>query len=76
MNDKSFLVKHTHYACLSLTSLTCIAISSIFFGNDDSIGIMIGDAIDKVGPNGFPSVESSYSFETSVDCGGAHGGKM
>ncbi|CAK9171409.1 unnamed protein product [Ilex paraguariensis] len=43
------------------------AIASISAGNDESIGIMIADAIDKVGPDGVLSIESSSSFETTVD---------
>ncbi|KAJ8563522.1 hypothetical protein K7X08_031974 [Anisodus acutangulus] len=42
------------------------AIASISAGNDDEIGTMIADAIDKVGPDGVLSVESSSSFETTV----------
>ncbi|KAL5985171.1 hypothetical protein ACLOJK_036409 [Asimina triloba] len=43
------------------------AVASISSGNDDFIGTMIADAIDKVGPDGVLSIESSSSFETSVD---------
>ncbi|KVI00130.1 Chaperonin Cpn60 [Cynara cardunculus var. scolymus] len=43
------------------------AIASISAGNDDIIGSMIADAIDKVGPDGVLSIESSSSFETTVD---------
>ncbi|KAL6516690.1 hypothetical protein OROGR_019995 [Orobanche gracilis] len=43
------------------------AIASISAGNDESIGIMIADAVDKVGPDGVLSIESSSSFETTVD---------
>ncbi|XP_071717782.1 ruBisCO large subunit-binding protein subunit alpha [Rutidosis leptorrhynchoides] len=43
------------------------AIASISAGNDDVIGTMIADAIDKVGPDGVLSIESSSSFETTVD---------
>ncbi|KAL0417695.1 UNVERIFIED_CONTAM: RuBisCO large subunit-binding protein subunit alpha, chloroplastic [Sesamum radiatum] len=43
------------------------AIASISAGNDESIGTMIADAIDKVGPDGVLSIESSSSFETTVD---------
>ncbi|KAK1411952.1 hypothetical protein QVD17_32837 [Tagetes erecta] len=43
------------------------AIASISAGNDDTIGTMIADAIDKVGPDGVLSIESSSSFETTVD---------
>eukprot|EP00250_Pteridium_aquilinum_P012836 c20975_g1_i1 orf=270-2078(+) len=42
------------------------AVASISAGNDDAIGTMIADAIDKVGPDGVLSIESSSSFETSV----------
>ncbi|KAL1558157.1 ruBisCO large subunit-binding protein subunit alpha [Salvia divinorum] len=43
------------------------AIASISAGNDETIGTMIADAIDKVGPDGVLSIESSSSFETTVD---------
>ncbi|KAH9327602.1 hypothetical protein KI387_007780 [Taxus chinensis] len=43
------------------------AIASISAGNDDFVGTMIADAIDKVGPDGVLSIESSSSFETSVE---------
>ncbi|XP_073022439.1 ruBisCO large subunit-binding protein subunit alpha [Primulina eburnea] len=43
------------------------AIATISAGNDDTIGIMIADAVDKVGPDGVLSIESSSSFETTVD---------
>lgn len=42
------------------------AIASISAGNDESIGAMIADAIDKVGPDGVLSIESSSSLETTV----------
>ncbi|XP_019188982.1 PREDICTED: ruBisCO large subunit-binding protein subunit alpha [Ipomoea nil] len=42
------------------------AIASISAGNDEAIGTMIADAIDKVGPDGVLSIESSSSFETTV----------
>lgn len=42
------------------------AVASISAGNDDVIGTMIADAIDKVGPDGVLSIESSSSFETTV----------
>uniref|UniRef100_J3LBI7 Uncharacterized protein n=1 Tax=Oryza brachyantha TaxID=4533 RepID=J3LBI7_ORYBR len=35
-------------------------------GNDELIGSMIADAIDKVGPDGVLSIDSS-SFEITVD---------
>ncbi|CAI9768530.1 unnamed protein product [Fraxinus pennsylvanica] len=43
------------------------AIASISAGNDEIIGTMIADAVDKVGPDGVLSIESSSSFETTVD---------
>ncbi|EFJ23382.1 hypothetical protein SELMODRAFT_99807, partial [Selaginella moellendorffii] len=43
------------------------AVATISAGNDDFVGNMIADAIDKVGPDGVLSIESSSSFETSVD---------
>ncbi|XP_010940621.1 ruBisCO large subunit-binding protein subunit alpha isoform X1 [Elaeis guineensis] len=43
------------------------AIASISAGNDDFVGNMIADAIDKVGPDGVLSIESSSSFETTVE---------
>lgn len=43
------------------------AVASISAGNDEFIGEMIADAIDKVGPDGVLSIESSSSFETTVD---------
>uniref|UniRef100_A0A0E0MLB6 RuBisCO large subunit-binding protein subunit alpha, chloroplastic n=1 Tax=Oryza punctata TaxID=4537 RepID=A0A0E0MLB6_ORYPU len=43
------------------------AVASISAGNDELIGSMIADAIDKVGPDGVLSIESSSSFETTVD---------
>ncbi|XP_050235405.1 ruBisCO large subunit-binding protein subunit alpha [Mercurialis annua] len=43
------------------------AVATISAGNDELIGIMIADAIDKVGPDGVLSIESSSSFETTVE---------
>ncbi|XP_072966742.1 ruBisCO large subunit-binding protein subunit alpha-like [Typha angustifolia] len=43
------------------------AIATISAGNDETVGEMIADAIDKVGPDGVLSIESSSSFETTVD---------
>jgi chaperonin GroEL (HSP60 family) len=43
------------------------AVATISAGNDDFVGTMIADAIDKVGPDGVLSIESSSSFETTVD---------
>ncbi|KAG6508373.1 ruBisCO large subunit-binding protein subunit alpha [Zingiber officinale] len=43
------------------------AVATISAGNDEFIGTMIADAIDKVGPDGVLSIESSSSFETTVE---------
>ncbi|CAA7390807.1 unnamed protein product [Spirodela intermedia] len=43
------------------------AVATISAGNDELIGTMIADAIDKVGPDGVLSIESSSSFETTID---------
>ncbi|CAN6692350.1 unnamed protein product [Malus baccata var. baccata] len=43
------------------------AVATISAGNDEQIGTMIADAIDKVGPDGVLSIESSSSFETTVE---------
>lgn len=42
------------------------AIASISAGNDDFIGNLIAEAIDKIGPDGVVSIASSSSSETSV----------
>ncbi|PKA47791.1 RuBisCO large subunit-binding protein subunit alpha, chloroplastic [Apostasia shenzhenica] len=43
------------------------AVATISSGNDEFIGNMIAEAIDKVGPDGVLSIESSSSFDTTVD---------
>lgn len=47
--------------------LSSLAVATISAGNDEFVGEMIADAIDKVGPDGVLSIESSSSFETTVD---------
>ncbi|KAL3523043.1 hypothetical protein ACH5RR_015877 [Cinchona calisaya] len=42
------------------------AVASIAAGNDEYIGNIIAEAIDKIGPDGVISIESSRTFETSV----------
>jgi chaperonin GroEL (HSP60 family) len=42
-------------------------VASISAGNDDSVGEMIADALDKVGSNGVLSIESSNSIDTFVE---------
>ncbi|CAI0452875.1 unnamed protein product [Linum tenue] len=50
-----------------LIKSTLAAVATISAGNDELIGTMIADAIDKVGPDGVLSIESSSSFETTVE---------
>jgi len=53
---------------MSNLELFCFtAVASISAGNDEFIGSMIAEAIDKVGPDGVLSIESSSSFETTVE---------
>lgn len=47
-------------------SLLSAAVASISAGNDDFVGNLIAEAIDKIGPDGVISIESSSSSETSV----------
>ena len=47
--------------------LRCQNVASISAGNDDAVGEMIADALDKVGSNGVLSIESSSSTETVVE---------
>jgi len=42
-------------------------VASISAGNDDSVGEMIADALDKVGSNGVLSIEGSNSIDTFVE---------
>ncbi|KAJ4981715.1 hypothetical protein NE237_032552 [Protea cynaroides] len=43
------------------------AVATISAGNDDFIGNLIADAVDKIGPDGVISIESSSSCETTVE---------
>lgn len=42
------------------------AVASISAGNDDFVGNLIAEAINKIGPDGVITMETSSSFETSV----------
>eukprot|EP00877_Chromochloris_zofingiensis_P013658 jgi/Chrzof1/8546/Cz03g15060.t1 len=42
-------------------------VASISSGNDESVGEMIADALDKVGSNGVLSIEGSNSIDTFVE---------
>ena len=43
------------------------AVASISAGNDDSIGQLIADALEKVGKDGVLTIETSQGLETTVD---------
>jgi chaperonin GroEL (HSP60 family) len=62
----SILVGHIIMSWSLLLTFFCTAVASISAGNDDFIGSMIADALEKVGPDGVLSIESSSSFETTV----------
>lgn len=49
-----------------LTSVVAAAVASLSAGNDEFIGNLIAEAIDKIGPDGVISIETSSSSETSV----------
>lgn len=42
------------------------AVATVSAGNDEFVGNLIADAVEKIGPDGVISIESSSSFETSV----------
>lgn len=59
-----------HCLRLSGSEFRCLvfaAVASISAGNDDFVGNMIADALDKVGSDGVLSIESSSGFETTVE---------
>ena len=43
------------------------SIATISAGNDELIGSMIAEALDKVGADGVLSIETSNSLETTVE---------
>jgi len=43
------------------------AVAAISAGNDEEVGDMISGALDKVGADGVISIESSSSFETTIE---------
>lgn len=52
-----------------LTHVPCHmqSIATISAGNDELIGSMIAEALDKVGADGVLSIETSNSLETTVE---------
>ncbi|KAL5975740.1 hypothetical protein ACLOJK_020066 [Asimina triloba] len=43
------------------------AVASISAGNDDFIGNLIADAVEEIGPDGIITIESSKTFETTIE---------
>lgn len=43
------------------------AVASISAGNDDDVGNLIAEAMDKIGSDGVISIESSSTFDTTVE---------
>lgn len=41
--------------------------ASISAGNDDFIGDLMAEAIDRIGPDGVIQIESSLSYDTTVE---------
>ncbi|XP_043699453.1 ruBisCO large subunit-binding protein subunit alpha [Telopea speciosissima] len=61
------LVKVLKTKCIPIKGREDIkAVASISAGNDDFIGNLMADAIDKIGPDGVISIESSSSCETTI----------
>lgn len=46
--------------------LCSVAVASISAGNDEFVGNLIAETVEKIGPDGVISIESSSSSETSV----------
>lgn len=44
-----------------------LAIAALSAGNDDYIGTLIANAIEKIGHDGIITIESSSSFETLIE---------
>lgn len=64
-NDQSQTAKQQPCADSLLVGEQSIA--TISAGNDDMIGSMIAEALDKVGADGVLSIETSNSLETTVE---------
>ena len=46
--------------------LSYVAVASISAGNDEFVGNLIAETVEKIGPDGVISIESSSTSETSV----------
>lgn len=55
-----------HKKMLKIFSFSFAAVASISAGNDEYVGNLIAEAMDKIGSDGVISIESSSSSETSV----------
>ncbi|KAF0898481.1 hypothetical protein E2562_008082 [Oryza meyeriana var. granulata] len=54
--------------CIPISTKADIkAVASISAGNDEYVGDLIADALEKIGPNGIIKIESSSSIYTSVE---------
>lgn len=61
------LISFSSLSTFCLYNFICYpAVASISAGNDDFVGNLIADAIDKIGRDGIISIESSSSFETTI----------
>lgn len=49
-----------------LVSSPFAAIASVSAGNDEFVGNLVAEAMEKIGPNGIISIVSSSSSETSL----------
>ncbi|ONK61041.1 uncharacterized protein A4U43_C08F25630 [Asparagus officinalis] len=64
----SELVQILRTKCLHISRKEDIkAVASISAGNNDFIGDLIAGAIDQIGPDGVITIESSSSFDTTVE---------
>ena len=51
---------------MKISSFSFAAVASISAGNDEYVGNLIAEAMEKIGSDGVISIESSSSSETSV----------
>jgi chaperonin GroEL (HSP60 family) len=64
----NFLEKELSQRAIPVSSSADIkAVASISAGNDDFVGSLIADALDKVGKDGVLTIETSSGLETTVD---------
>ncbi|XP_072995202.1 ruBisCO large subunit-binding protein subunit alpha [Typha latifolia] len=64
----SELIQVLRNKCVSVSGKEDIkAIAAISAGNDDFVGDLIAEAIEKIGPDGVISIESSSSIDTIIE---------